>query len=877
MRKNMRTLSYGRKQSGARQSLEVNKPKQEDGVGCNTQPIETCSPQPVQCKKIKIIIGNRKNSIAKEATNSEQTITNEHNTATTNEDKIQAINARIDESGTAKPIQNKSNDIPSIFSDNLSLKVFNEHTKDELIPFITNLDVNTLSPSTIHVFKLICESPYFHFVSNKLRSFLFKVLNFKTDLPKESKLLTGEYLSRYFCPVDNFRDLSTLYSTVDTFKVSRTTFRNSILLQSLTDIFIQSRDKNQLFESLEQCFQYLPQCISFVEFLCKNPTNFICRHFLIVYCFGFLRSIKADLLSIKSVEDVKEVDESVASRIFVSFSEIYNESTGDGFNTKTNDSVIDENKSNTSTGNKPSSNTDVNHTLSNNLIFSLFNSENMKSILLSIYKRLFFFFLFKNRRIFQGLKIFSIFTKEEKSSIYKNIKKYRPSFVNIFKQIDQGYLLRSIANNSASNVASVNGDLILAIKEERLDEENLRAFYSSYFFCLENSRTPLKIKCVNLEIFCDEFNSRLDRSFIKYIKISENVNDGCYTLNMLKFMHCIAKEINKQVDNSDGIDTSLMALIDTVQLVSLIVDDPPSLLDPSKIDYFNVLLCILFNCFRLLNSPLVMRLLPVLRRILAYKEYTMNAGKLYNRIYEIYKFKDPLYSMDMDSNTMSSLLVKSAINHPSFESAFSIYIQKYNTEILLEKDKAINSFDKDGSVVDLLPPFEKGVVSNSLIFYIQYNPLFSVSFSSILVDTLKRKNQSTKYFLSILKENTSQCSSFITRNINAIQELFFHFEKQVDCTVYPFEWDILEVLFESLKAKIILPCMAIPYILCRKDCLYVFKNYKESCVNCINDCIYTLRRRIVSILNSYKDDNSDSKHHTLVDLSIIDNLFDLEL
>lgn len=887
MRKNTRTLSYGRKLSSARQSLESSEKTQDDSIECSTQIAGACVSQSGQpSKRIKIILGGKKNSISKESINLEQAAANEHSTNAAYE----ATNQIVSRSDADRLIQSKADDVQSFLDCNSSFKVFNEHTKDDVVQFVANLDVSTHAPNTIHSLKLIFESPYFHFVSNKLRSFLFKILSFKTDIPKESKLLAGEYLNRYFCSVDNFRDMAALYSTIDTFKVSRTTFRNNILLQTLADIFVRSKDKNQLLEALEQCFRCFPQCISFVEFLCKNPSNFVCRHALILYCFDFLRNIKVDLLSIKNAEDIKEVDESVISRIFLSFSEIYNESTCDSFDIKTSERLVDESKHNIGSDNK---HTGANQSLSSTLIFSLFNSENTRSILLSVYKRLFFFFLFKQKRIFQGLKIFNIFTKEEKSSIYKNIKKYRLSFINIFKQIDQGYLLRSI-NNSVSDVSSVNGDLILAIKEERLDEEGLRTFYSSYFFCLENSRASLKIKCINLEIFCEEFNSRLDKSIIKYIKISENTSSDHYTLNGLKFIHCITKEMNSTVESKGCIDTSLVALVDAVRLVSLIVDDPSSLVDHSKTEYFNVLLCILFNGFRLLNSPLIMRLLPVLRKALAYKDYTMNAGRLYNRVYEAYNFRDPLYSddaysagasVDRDSNNISSLLVKSAINHPSFQSTFNAYTQKHVSEALPEKDiaESQHSLDKGSGIVDTLPPFERGVVSSSLVFYIQYNPHFSLSFPSILVDTLKRKNQSTKYLLSILKENISHCSSFITRNIGAIQELFFHFEKQNGSIVYPFEWDILEILFESLKAKIILPCMAIPYILCRKDCLYIFKNCKESCINCINDCTYIVRRRIVRILSSYKNDasnnenNDNNKSYALVDLSVIDSLFDFEL
>lgn len=183
-----------------------------------------------------------------------------------------------------------------------------------------------------------------------------------------------------------------------------------------------------------------------------------------------------------------------------------------------------------------------------------------------------------------------------------------------------------------------------------------------------------------------------------------------------------------------------------------------------------------------------------------------------------------------------------AINHPAFQSSFKTHSSPTS-------------------------PFIQGIFSNSLIFYLPFNPSFSLSFPFIN-NALLLKNQSTKFLLEILKENIQACSSFITKNISPIQELFFYFERVPGGFFRPFEQEIPEILLGALKAGIILPCMAIPFILVRSNCLYLFRNHKESCLNCLNDCLLVLRKRTRRSLTVTDQ---------LVDVPLVADLFDFEL
>lgn len=712
---------------------------------------------------------------------------------------------------------------------------FNAKTKDDLIKALKCLRTVDLSGKTELFYALvyICTTAYFHFIGDELRSIFLKAINNRVELRKEAKLLVLECLSTHYSPVENFKDIVAVYPAIDTFRVSNGSFRNSLLLKILEKIFTE--DSEKLLESLSVCFQYLGLCIPFVEYTCKHSENLLCRQFLVLYCYDFLRNIKCDLLHIKSIEEIKDVDDSVISRIFYAIEDIK----------KAYEEELDEKEGIT----QLHSGITQSHPESiNTLIMSLFKTDSIKSIILSIYKRLFFFFLFKNKKSFQSLKVFNIFTKEDRAFIFKHIKTYKLSFINIFRQIDQRFLLAGL--NITDLWRGVNPDqsaatLITCIKEDKLDSNDLKTFYELYFAFLEASRSPLKIHAKDLELFSTIFNSRLDKSFSRFIRI-ENTLVSLSSFSIINFLLSIS-----------FYSTSL---IDPVLLVALITDDPTSIIQRTRIDYYNAVLKLILACSNILNGPLTLRLIPILRRLLIYRDYTFNAGRLYFKLFELYSFSDSLLSTDFSLPSSNeapehtfppfSLLIKAAINHPSFRESLK------------------DSFSQQKS----LSPTKsaEGSFANAIIFNSAFNHSIFTEYSLLIENVLKMKNQTTKNLLNVLNENPAGYSSFITRNISPLQDLFFHSLITDSSLSFPFESLLLEILLESFKIKAILPCMAIPYIIVRKNCFYIYRNFLDNCLNCLPDCLFIICTRIRTVLNTEIGDNS-------VDSRIISSLLENEL
>ncbi|KAM0679827.1 hypothetical protein GINT2_001999 [Glugoides intestinalis] len=706
---------------------------------------------------------------------------------------------------------------------------FDANTKDKLFAALLCLRSADLSGKSELFYALdqVCKSPYFLFVGEELRGIFLKAINNRVDLLKEAKLLVLECLSSYYNPIENFKDIIALYPSIDTFRVSNGSFRNSLLVKTLERIFKDYSER--LLEALVVCFQHLGLCIPFVEYTCKHSENPLCRQFLILYCYDFLRNIKCDLLHIKSLDEVKDIDDSVISRIFYAIEDIK----------KAYENELD----------KIDGNSHITSECINTLIMSLFKADSIKSIIPSIYKRLFFFFLFKNKKSFQSQKVFNVFTKEDRAFIFKHIKTHRLSFINIFRQIDQRFLLAGLSISDLWKGACPDpsaATLITCIKEDKLDENDLKAFYELYFAFLEASRAPLKIQAKDLELFSVVFNSRLDKSFVRFIRI-ENTSMSLSSFSIINFLLAIS--------------IYSTSLIDPVLLVALITDDPPSIIRRTHIDYYNAVLKLILACSSILNPPLTLRLVPVLRRLLVYKDYTWNAGLLYRKLFDLYPFTGSLLSTDISlpcsnespENTFPpfSLLIKAAINHPSFNDSLKDCFNQQRSQTPTKS--------ADGSF------------ANAVIFNSSFNHLIFTEYPLLIENVLKMKNQTTKNLLKVLNENPTGNASFITGNIALIQDLFFHFLILDSSSFsFPFESLLLEIFLEAFKIKAILPCMAIPYIIVRENSFYIYRNFLDNCLNCLPDCIFIICKRIRMVINTGGGDNG-------VDSNIISMLLESEL
>lgn len=778
----------------------------------------------------------------------------------------------------------------------MAMNTFDAQSRDYMVKIFRDFEIDENEPEEqLNFLKAIQQltfTSYFHFVKEYLKTILVKFLNSNCQVPKELKLLSFEILLTHFDSKLTFQTLITLYSSIDTFRISSSSFRNYCLLKCLSNILKsdlsdpKQKSVDLRLETTFDCIRSFENCIPFVEYLTRNTENTICRYFLVLISYEFLRSINIDLLSTKLHNIPKDLNDNTISRIFASFSELKNsfekskshvfrkENINENtiakishveFNTNIPQNEYDSKARNNEVMDKNLvvENRNLDRDLIEqleNLIQKLFDFPSTKTILLSIYKRLFFYFLFKNKRLLQSGKVYRVFNKKEIRSIYKQIKNARSSFINVFKQIDQNYLIKEALKSDFVNI-----QLIQSINQETLNITNLEIFYSLCFSFTEKTMERLELKVFNPAVFFRQFNLKLDKSFHKYLDLTFSSVDlsSTETLNYLLFYSTNFSKFDK--------------LVSLVSLVSLIVDDYSSLFIKGKVQSNNLILRILFNSVSYLNIPLVKRIVPVLRKLILYDEYVLNAGRLYFSIYKYFKLVDSIFTTDVFSsiskklNVVDSFLpLKAAINHCNFKEMFKSAIQNDKDDT---KNEDIQQYDSllrenvDDSISHSVESSSRhqsnfkatDIISKSLIFYLYHNPEFSFEYQDLLITTLTNKNNNSLVLLEYLKNNVGCSSFFISENIHIFYDLFFHFDFSNTGEIkFPFQNDISEIFLDSLKMKIILPCMAIPYILPQYDCNYLYKNHLESCINCINDCLYIVSRIIREVLKKLTTDESDN-------------------
>lgn len=811
---------------------------------------------------------------------------------------------------------------------------FNEPNKDSILQILDNLNNSQLpgNDSEILVFiKLINElitTPYFHFISIPLRSLLFKILCCSCKVQKEIKLFSFEILFNNFDSKELFHSFICLYSSIDILRVSNASFRNYCLLKCLTKVVVT----NQELINFSFCIQDLENCIPFVEYLTRTIEVPICRYLLILISYDFLRNVKGDLLSLKLQDVPKDLNDSVISKVFTVFPAIKSEfesnevmNGNDAINAVNDDAnVVDRNGTNDNKAvNDINAVTDVDkagtdaikavndtcsmsaeNTLSD-LLIKLFNCTSIRTILLSIYKRLFFYFLIKNKRLFQTGKVFKIFSKNEKTFIYKHIKTHRTAFINIFKQIDHKFIIKEALKSDIN--------LNLLINQEKLESSELSIFYNLCFSYVQKHRDFIKMKVFSPFHFCSQFNKCLDKSFIKYIEI-----------HFIKPLDLKCKESLKFINEFNIFNISnrkVNSFVDPVALVSELADCPGNLFIKSNIEQNILILNILCNTE--LNVLLVKRLVPVLRKLILYKEYTLYSGRLYYFIYKTFNMTDPLFTSDilhkdLHKNICESLIIKAGLNNNTFEESFIRALSQYDTGNSKNKDRNRNDDENRGenrcdnsndenrdicendtdpnSIINVNVIYEYPlVIVNSIIFYLYYNPTFSFEYPQILSSALQMKNQSTFYLLEYLKMyvnnnssiNLNSCTSFIVESLSSLYDLYFYFEVINNSLIFPFQSHVLEILFGALKLKVLLPCMAIPYVLTQHNCNFIYKNYLESCVNCINDCLYVTSssiresirkiKAVTRIENEVEMDNKILENESFVPELLLKSLFNLKL
>lgn len=774
------------------------------------------------------------------------------------------------------------------------IECFNEPNKDALANGLRRMELIYDSDrdliGMLESFDSLFRSPYSHFVSNTVYSIVSRTLSCKVKSCNQAKILGLAFLLEHYDPLRVFQDMVGMYSMLDTFRIGQKSFRNHVLYRSLLGVYEETFSGSltaNAYSSILDCAESIGACVPFAEFLSRNVEDFLCRNFMVVYTYSFLSKLTVDLMSIKRAGDLKDDDDLVISRIFPVLYDIKlsvpnqpeKHTAGVGpvatsmmasnevdtidlqvkneyFTTHGISEICDVSTSANYRNTTPEESVASG---SEEMLRTLFRSDSISSIILSVYKRLFNYFLFRNKRMLANTKVPKIFTKKEKNFIFKHLRSNTQSFINVFKQIDQSHILR-LQSKSCVHDASFLA-LLRNVREDCLGSNGLLRFYSLYIDFLEFARRPIKIQMRSIEIFSVAFNSRIDKSFSRFVV----------------FRHPVAELSSREVIQMLAHYTSLCGqspihdrsaddgIVDVVEAVSLVVDYPQKLLLKANIRYYNNILRILSNLSSRFSPGLICRIIPILRQLIFCGDYALDSGRLYERLYKKFRFQDGLFTADAFSSHKLVLMAKGSTNHPTFESSFASVIDSMhsgNCNLLAE-----------------------GVVDNALIFYSYYSPSFALKHQDILQRALKKNNRSTLYFLEYLREHLAgsvahllgapstdpavglvgECEelfTFMANNMKCLYDLYnndvlfcddggpqpFGNRACISAGGNPFIGPILGIFLDSLRIKAVLPHMVIPYLMPRADCSYLYRNYIDSCVNCINDALYLIASRIRTLL-----------------------------
>lgn len=780
-----------------------------------------------------------------------------------------------------------------------TIKCFSESNRDALADGLKRIELASGTDrdfiGMLESFGSLLGSPYSHFVSDMVYSIVSRILSCKIKCCRQVKVLGFAFLLEHYDPLRIFQDMASVYPVLDTFRVGQKSFRNYVLYRSLCRIYEETfpdSSSTNSYSKILECAESASTCIPFAEFLSRNVEDFLCRNFMIVCSYSFLSKLTTDLLHIRKAEDLKDIDDLAISKIFVVLYDIrlsYHRPSGDGEQPMfpSDISVLVGNEIPTdgpkvlgTTENRSAVSCDASganrksmapekHIASGGeaMLSTLFGSDSISSIILSVYKRLFNYFLFKNRRILASTKVPRIFTKKEKNTIFKHLKSCVQSFVNVFRQIDQSYILRLQSKLCAHDASFPI--LLQSVKEGRLGRSELQKFYSLYIDFLEYAKRPIRIQIRDIEVFSVAFNSRIDKSFSKFITFRHPITE-LSSRDVVQMLAYYTGLCNKPVHSSLAGD----GIVDIVEAVSLVVDYPQKLLLKPNIQYYNNILCILVHMSSGFSPGLVCRIVPVLRQLIFCRDYALNSGRLYQKLHGQFKFRDGFLTADALSTHKFILMAKGSTNHPTFESSFESMI-----------DSTYLGRHASGHMEKHSPtdPLTEGIVDNALVFYSYYSPLFGLKHQDILQRILQKKNRSTLYFLEYLREylansvthslgesmgsaanSTAECEelfTFVSNNVKHLYDLYnndilicrndgpqYPSGAYVSTGVNPFIDVVLGIFLDSLRIKAILPHMVIPYLMPRVDCGYLYRNHINSCVNCINDALHLVASRIRALV-----------------------------
>ncbi|KAI4292620.1 hypothetical protein PAPHI01_1894 [Pancytospora philotis] len=700
---------------------------------------------------------------------------------------------------------------------------FNELNKMELRRALDRVAVLLVSPdvdkAAMHGIVLQLQTArdtaYYHFFEEDLYALHLAVLQRSAKLSTQTKRAAYDYLLGSSDLEQLFGDIARLYDRIDGFYVRKLLFRN-YMLQRIVERAADEYDEGRrgaankpaakalgrrFADLLVRLSDWLEHAQGFVEHLVKHHEDLHCRMLLLAYLYRWLRDIKVDLCVLKGPEELQGVEGSVVSRIATVFKGMRKAA------------IVQ------STERSGEENSNRIKLCDDHFLDLLFGNSDIKCVLASVYKRLFFYLLAHNRKTFQSLKILRVFNKAEQTRIYKALRGTRAALVNVFSQLDTRYLIREL-------VRSADPLIFAGIDPSALRPDDLHSYYTAYFRMAETEQSDcrelvLESKSTGtnetnaasseLEAFARAFNAQVDKAFVQYIKIRSI--DGCPLISL-----AVAEMLAAYAQWHRSV------FVDPVYLCSLVLDNPSLATQKKGVPLFNSLLSVLCNIHELLSAPLRARLVPLLCRLLCYDVYIFRAGMLLSRITAVCDQDRMLFGRDAGQALATDPKILAALGHPSFEAVLA--------------DCSANPEEKDTAVV----------------YYIHHRPSFAATHIDALLRVLERYRAShtnasdgSNAHGSVCMPSTAQLLlvylaqlptgadfpfSFVSDNIRLFHDLA------------AFSPLVVPIFMHQLRAKAVLPCMVIPHILVSCDPSYVLRLYRDTAVNCVPNALYLVVTRI---------------------------------
>lgn len=735
----------------------------------------------------------------------------------------------------------------------LNENIFEEKEKQKLLRIFELLSLDNLSQSNVTylstiinlLINLLETQALFHY--NEYFYSTFLTLFRKTvTLSVETKLLVFKHI-RHLKSLDIiFYDLLSVYNYIDgsTVKssnasnnlsnnVSNTTLRN-YLLHKIIDKLLQSYDnsENNLNLTNAQIVSQLTNiCVHMDTFNISSFTKYLSTTdilftFNMFYVYYWLNKIDVDLLQITNSKEMGEIEDGVVVKIFENmwrYGDIVSENVSKNENIKSEKDL-------------------------NSILTSLFNTPNLTNILYSTYIRLFYYVLLRHKRILAHCKLLRCVDKNTQHNIYSKVKEHSDIFMNIFKQINVKYIVVEVEKHN-------NNDKIVEILLDTniiLNNNNLYKIIQQYINNIIHSNININntIFVKYFTVICEIFTNELDEYSRGIFKkaLSKQKNIKCDVIIKHNSITIFGNVLTSNITNILYFISYNCAIfnIDSIELLSILLDNPNILNSKSNYLYAKYILVIVENIINGSNTVIVEKVLNLLNKYIMYKEHIKRIGRIFVKCNR--------------SNSITYAKSNSNYYYVLMGSMGRI-TEKELSEIL--KDNS-NSNDSIANNFNLL----FGVLLQ-LSFDNLSNSALLINLLNNLIKPILLSNNSTLIYLTL--ENVFMDGR------NNTTDLFIRSNMKIFCELYMDYHTLMSNIFMyCLHDKVCIPNTIVEYIIINKKYDYIYRTYYDTCMNSIfssMSIVYEgVRRRILNNKEhkDIEDENINNSRNGLENNSILE-------